>query len=184
MSGRDIMEDDIVQLRRICRISGARVVIDTSYERDSLYHTSVEFVLNICSSHSHSTFIQIDGEEPQQFLAELAGNIGLENIHAARIVSAAVAACMRSRFLQAWALEMQNNHLEAVTELSKICSILHVFPPDESSPEIEMLAQGLEKHFKVEQREYLMKMLMEVCGEELCSSAAQALSLRDRRLEG
>ncbi|KAK6920945.1 hypothetical protein RJ641_014623 [Dillenia turbinata] len=182
MSGRDIMEDDI--LRRICRISGARVVIDTSNARDSLYRASVEFVLNICSSHSHSTFIQIDGEEPQQFLAGLAENIGLEKIRAARIVSAAVAARMRSRFLQAWALEMQNNHSEAVAELSKICCLLHVFPPDESSPEMEMLAQGLEKHFKEEQREYLMKMLMEVCGEELRCSAAQALSLVARPLEG
>lgn len=44
----------------------------------------------------------MDGEDPRQFLAGLAGNIGLETTRAARIVTAAVAARTRSGFLQAW----------------------------------------------------------------------------------
>ncbi|KAK9288502.1 hypothetical protein L1049_016961 [Liquidambar formosana] len=180
MSGKDILEDDIIQLRRICRTSGARVSIDTANARDSLYRASVDFVLNMCNSASStSTTFHIDGEDARQFIAGLSDNIGLENIRAARIISAAVAARTRSRFLQAWALEMQGKHLEALVELSSICLIHRIFPPEESSPEMEMVAQGLEKHLKVEQREFLMNMLRGVCDEESCRSMAEALGLEE-----
>ncbi|KAJ9701384.1 hypothetical protein PVL29_006646 [Vitis rotundifolia] len=178
MSGKDILEDDMIQLRRICRTSGARASIDTANARDSFYRTSVEFVINICSRASgHSTSVEIDGEDARQFIAGLADNLGLENTRAARIVSAAVAARTRSRFLQAWALEMQGRHSEAVVELSKICLIHQIFPPEESSPEMEMVARGLEKQLKYEQREFLMNMLLVGCGEECHRSAAEALGL-------
>jgi hypothetical protein len=178
VNGRDIMEDDIIQLRRICRTSGVRVSIDTTNTRDSFYRASVDFVLNVCSrAPSHSTSVQIDGEDAQQFVAGLAENIGLENIRAAIIVSAAVAARTRSRFLQAWALEMQGKHAEAKSELSKICPILQIFPPEESSPEMEMVARGLEKQLNLEQRLFLLNMLIGVCGEESHRTATEALGL-------
>lgn len=44
-------------------------------------------------------------------------------------------------------------------------------------PEMEMVARGLEKHLKVEQREYLLNMLITVCGEESRRSATEALGL-------
>ncbi|KAF5180528.1 Phosphoribosylformylglycinamidine synthase, partial [Thalictrum thalictroides] len=95
------------QFRRICKASGARVHIDTANARDSLYRASVDFVLNSCSSSaSTSTIPQIDDEDPRQFLSGLANSIELQNIHATRIVSAAVAARTRSWFLQAWKLAM------------------------------------------------------------------------------
>ncbi|CAK9141619.1 unnamed protein product [Ilex paraguariensis] len=104
ISGKDILEDDIIQqLRRICRISGVRVLIDTANVRDSFYRASVDFVLKICERVTHqSPFVEIDGEDARQFIARLADNIGLENTRAARMVSAAVAARTRSCFLQAW----------------------------------------------------------------------------------
>lgn len=49
-----------------------------------------------------STSIQINGEDVREFIAGLAVNIGLESAHAARMVSAAVAARTRARILQAW----------------------------------------------------------------------------------
>ncbi|KAG6730822.1 hypothetical protein I3842_01G098800 [Carya illinoinensis] len=178
MGGKDIMEDDIVQLRQICRTSGVRVSFDTTNTRDSFYRASVDFVLNSCSRvPSHSTSVQIYDEDAPQFVAGLAENIGLESIRAARIVSAAVAARTRSRFLQAWAWQIQGKHAEEKLELSKICLILRIFPPEEYSPEMEMVARGLEKHLKVEQREYLLNMLITVCGEESRRSATEALGL-------
>ncbi|KAL6970787.1 hypothetical protein U1Q18_030475 [Sarracenia purpurea var. burkii] len=178
ISGKDISEDDIIHFRRICRTSGARVSIDTANARDSLYRASVDFVLNICgSAENQSTSLHIDGEDPRQFIAGLADNICLENTRAARIVSATVAARTRSCFLQAWALQMQGKHSEAVVELSKICLIHRIFPPEECSPEMEMVARGLEKHLKVEQREFLMDMLVEICGKGNHSSMAEALGL-------
>ncbi|KDO41328.1 hypothetical protein CISIN_1g0130991mg [Citrus sinensis] len=145
--GQDIPEDDIYRLRRICRISGVRVSIDTINTRDSLYRTSVDYVLNACSrALSNSTTVEIDGEDAREFITGLADNIGLENIRAARMVSAAVAARTRSCFLQAW-------------------------------PELEMVARGLEKLLKFEQREILMNMLTGVCSEESHRSAAEALGL-------
>ncbi|XP_059653580.1 uncharacterized protein LOC132300494 [Cornus florida] len=178
MSGQDILEDDIIQLRQICRTSGVRVFIDTINVRNSIYRASVDFVLNNCSRvANYSTFAQIYGEDARQFIAGLADNIRLESMRAARIVSAAVAARTRSSFLQAWAFEMQGKNYEAVMELSKICLFHRIFPPEECSPEMEMVARGLEKHLKVEQREILMKMLVGVCGEESHRSVAEALGL-------
>ena len=44
-------------------------------------------------------------------------------------------------------------------------------------PEMEMVARGLEKHLKVEQREFLMDMLLAICGDGNCRSIAEALGL-------
>ncbi|KAL3752573.1 hypothetical protein ACJRO7_000044 [Eucalyptus globulus] len=178
LHGKDIMIADIVQLRRICRTSGIRVSFGTENTRDSFYRVSVDFVLNMCNhSSGRSISLEIDGEDPRQFLAGLAGNVGLENIRAARIVSAAVAARTRSVFLQAWALEMQGEHSEALAHLSSICVLHQIFPPRDFSPEMEMVALGLEKQLKPEQREYLLNMLVGVCGEERPKSLVEALGL-------
>lgn len=44
-------------------------------------------------------------------------------------------------------------------------------------PEMEMVARGLEKHLKLDQREFLMSMLTRVCSEESQRRAAEALGL-------
>ncbi|KAI4334740.1 hypothetical protein L6164_013452 [Bauhinia variegata] len=126
---------------------------------------------------SYSTSVEINGEDARQFLAGFADNIGLENVRAATIVSAAVAARTRSSFLQAWALEMQGKHNEAKLEMSKMCLLLRIFPPDESSPQMEMVARGLEKHLKQEQREHLMDVFAKVCGDDSHRIAREALGL-------
>ncbi|CAI0397157.1 unnamed protein product [Linum tenue] len=178
-SGKDFAMDDIIQLRRICRTSGVKVSFDTANTRDALFRASVDFILNLCSRNpSYGSIPEIDGEDVRQFIAGLADNIGLESIRAARIVSAGVAARTHSCFLQAWALDVQGKHSEAVMELLSICSVLHTFPPDESSPEMEMVAEGLGKHLKVEQRELLMDMFCVACSsKESHKSAADALGL-------
>ncbi|KAK7390713.1 hypothetical protein VNO78_18737 [Psophocarpus tetragonolobus] len=178
LGGNDIMENDIIQLRQICRISGVQVSIEPTNVRDNLYRASVNFVLNVCSrAPTHSTSFDINGENAPQFLAGFAENIGLENVRAATIVSAAVAARTRSCLLQAWALEMQGKKVDATVELSKICLLLRIFPPEESSPEMEMVRRGLEKHLKLEQRKHLMFLFGKVCGEESQSIAREALGL-------
>lgn len=178
IGGRDITEEDIVHLRRICRTSGARVQIETANVRDSFYRASVGFILKLCSrADSQFTSVEIDGEDVRQFISGFANNIGLENIRAARIVSAAVAARTRSYFLQAWAFEMQGQHAEALSELSKICLLHQIFPPEESSPEMEMVARGLERHLKLEQREQIMNMLQGICHKENSRSLSEALGL-------
>ncbi|KAI4372754.1 hypothetical protein MLD38_010950 [Melastoma candidum] len=149
--------------------------------------------------------VQIDGEDPRKFIAGLAENIGLEKMRAARIVYAAVAARTRSCFLQSWALEMQGEHSEAMNELSKICVLHQIFPPREFrsvlcfhystvwylfldtktiicymqhlQPEMEMVALGLKKQLKLEQREFFMNMVVGVCGEEGPKSLAEALGM-------
>ncbi|KAK8617318.1 hypothetical protein V6N13_080235 [Hibiscus sabdariffa] len=203
LGGKDFAEEDIIQLRQICRTSGVRVSIDTTNTRDSLYRVAVELVLNVCCrALSQTTDVRIDGEDARQFLAGLAKNIGLDNIRASRMASAGVAARTRLCFLQAWgsypsfsslynfnphvhsatwlqAFEMQGKRTEAVSELSKICLIHSIFPPGESSPEMEMVARGLEKLLKVEQRELLMTMVVANCNcsEEIRRSTAEALGL-------
>ncbi|XP_026420113.1 uncharacterized protein LOC113316101 [Papaver somniferum] len=178
MSGKDISEDDIIQFRRTCKNSGAKVLIETTNARDSFYRASVELVLNSCSRSTYdSAAILIDGESPQNFVAGMAFNLGLDTVRAARIVSASVASRTRSWFLQAWALEMQGKHSEAVEEISKICLIHQIFPPEEFSPEMEMVARGLEKHLRREQREFLLDLFVGKCDAGSRRSAAEALGL-------
>lgn len=182
MSGKDFKDDDIIQLRRICKISSARVSFETSNARDSFYRAAVDLVLNSCSRVTQPTAtVLIDGEEARQFISGLACNIGLENVHAARLVRAAVAARTRSLLLQSWALEVQGKRSEAVEELSKICQIHLIFPPEEYSPEMEMVAAGLKKNLRVEQREHLLSLIKGVYGAESQKIAAEALGLIDFR---
>lgn len=178
MAAKDISDHDIIQLRQLCRNSGVQVSVEPTTIRDSLYRASVNFVLDACSSApTYSTSVHINGEDSQQFLAGFAENIGLENVRAATIVSAAVAARTRSCLLQTWALEMQGKHVDALGELSKICLLLRIFPPEESSPEMEMVSRGLEKHLKLEQRKHLMFLFGKVCSEDSHGIAREALGL-------
>ncbi|KEH44545.1 hypothetical protein MTR_1g116540 [Medicago truncatula] len=186
MAAKDISKHDIIQLRQLCRNSGVQVSVEPTNIRESLYRASVNFVLDACSrcdlrspaSVSLSLLlVHINGEDSQQFLAGFAENIGLENVRAATIVSAAVAARTRSCLLQAWALEMQGKHVDALGELSKICLLLRIFPPEESSPEMEMVSRGLEKHLKLEQRKHLMFLFGKVCSEDSHGIAREALGL-------
>ncbi|XP_010930174.2 uncharacterized protein [Elaeis guineensis] len=178
MSGKDYKDDDIIQLRKICKISGAKVSFETDYARDSFYRASVDFVLRTCSRVKVPfNGVQIDGEEARQFISGLADNIGLQNIRAATLVRAAVAAHTRSCFLQCWALEVQGKRSESLEELSKICRIYQIFPPEEHSPEMEMVASGLKRNLQVEQREHLLTMYREACGVESQNIAAEALGL-------
>ncbi|XP_010517879.1 PREDICTED: uncharacterized protein LOC104793254 isoform X2 [Camelina sativa] len=178
-SGRDITDNDIIQLRRVCRISGVQISFEPTNTRDSFYRTSIDFVLNACSRAPwESSSVEICSEDAREFIAGLAENIGLAKIDAARMVSAAVAARTRSWFLQAWALEIQGKHSESAAELSKICLIHRIFPPNEYSAEMEMVARGLEKLMKLEERQSLLKTFVGMCcSEDSQRSAAEALGL-------
>ncbi|KAG7018491.1 hypothetical protein SDJN02_20360, partial [Cucurbita argyrosperma subsp. argyrosperma] len=119
---------------KVRRTSGVKVSFNTENMCDSFYRASVDFVLNIYSrTPVPPNSVLINGEDGPNFVAGLAEDIGIENVRAARIVSAAVAARMRSCFLQAWALVMQDRQSEANAELLKICYIIQIFPPEESS---------------------------------------------------
>lgn len=59
---------------------------------------------------TYSTSIDINGEDARKFVAGFSENIGLENVRAATIVSAAVAARTRSCLLQAWVISYPNSY--------------------------------------------------------------------------
>ncbi|XP_064937847.1 uncharacterized protein LOC135592364 isoform X1 [Musa acuminata AAA Group] len=178
MSGKDYRYDDIIQLREICKVSGARASFETANARDSFYRASVDFVLNSCSrAIIPSDKPQIGGEDVRQFIAGLAVNIGLTNSRAITLVSAAVAARTRSCFLQCWALEVQGKRTEALEELLKICLIHRTFPPEEHSAEMEMVGSGLKRHLTIEQRKHLLSLYKETCGADDHRSIVEALGL-------
>ncbi|CAM8977977.1 unnamed protein product [Rhodiola kirilowii] len=182
INGRDVSEDDMIELRRICRTYRTKAHFDTANARDSFYRRSIDLVLNVCSRiRNHPSSVRIDGEDPRWFIAGLGDNLGIENTQAARMVTAAIAARTRSCLLQAWALELQQKHTEALAELTKICMLHQMFPPEESSPEMEMVARGLKKQLKLEHRQFLLNMLVEICGNETCTSMAEALGLSGQR---
>lgn len=183
LGGKDYKDDDIIQLRHLCKTSGARVSFGTENSRDSFYRASVNFVLNICSRvmQPPSASVEIGGEGVRQFICGLAENIGLEDVRAAKIVRASVAARARSCFLQTWAYEVQGKRFEALQELSKICQIFQSFPPEEYSPEMEMVASGLKKTIGLEQRRHLLSLYNEVCGSNCQTVAEEALDLGQKQ---
>ncbi|WOL11283.1 hypothetical protein Cni_G20045 [Canna indica] len=178
MSGKDYRYDDIIQLREICNVSGAKASFETANARDSFYRAAVDFALNSCSrAVIPSEKPQIGGEDIRQFIAGLADNIGLANFRAVTLVSAAVAARTRSCFLQCWACEIQGKRPEALEELLKICLIHRAFPPEEQSAEMEMVASGLKRHLNVEQRKHLLNLYKETCVADSHRSIVEALGL-------
>ncbi|THU46174.1 hypothetical protein C4D60_Mb09t02170 [Musa balbisiana] len=182
MSGKDYRYDDIIQLREICKVSGARASFETANARDSFYRASVDFVLNSCSrAIIPSDKPRIGGEDVRQFIAGLAVNIGLTNSRAITLVSAAVAARTRSCFLQCWAFEVQGKRTEALEELLKICLIHRTFPPEEHSAEMEMVGSGLKRHLTIEQRKHLLSLYKETCAADDHKSIEEALGLRRPR---
>lgn len=178
MNGRDFAKEEIIQLRRICKTSGMMVSFQMVNVRDSFYRAAVNFVLDNCSSlTSSSSFVGIGGEEAARFIAGLAGNIGIEADRAAIMVNAAIAARTRSTFLQTWALKMQDRIVEAHELLLKLSQIYSLFPLEKNSPEMEMAAESLKSHLKLEERKELLKMYTEACGALNQTVAVEALGL-------
>ncbi|XP_047045283.1 uncharacterized protein LOC124649740 [Lolium rigidum] len=183
IAGRDYRYDDAIQLRQLCKISGVNVSFDTENARDSFYRATTGFVLDDCSRTAEDMGVaQINGENPRNFLAGLAISIGLDKFRAATLICASVAARTRACLLQCWALEIQGKRTEALDELVKICRIHSVFPPEENSAEMEMVAGGLKKNLEVSERVHLLSLYRSVCTAGNVKTAAEALglSLRDQ----
>ncbi|KAL5232409.1 hypothetical protein ABZP36_031185 [Zizania latifolia] len=176
--GRDYKYDDAIQLRQLCKISGVKVSFDMENACDSFYRAAINFVLDDCSRAAHDIgATQINGENPRFFLAGLAGNIGLDKFRAATLICASVAARTRSCFLQCWALEIQGKRSEALDELLKIYRIHNIFPPEENSAEMEMVAGGLKKNLQVSERVHLLTLYRSICTNGNLRTAAEALGL-------
>ncbi|KAM0891970.1 hypothetical protein ACQ4PT_026061 [Festuca glaucescens] len=183
IAGRDYRYDDAIQLRQLCKISGVNVSFDAENARDSFYRATTGFVLDDCSRTAEDMGVaQINGENPRNFLAGLAISIGLDKFRAATLICASVAARTRACLLQCWALEIQGKRTEALDELAKICRIHNVFPPEENSAEMEMVAGGLKKNLEVSERVHLLSLYRSVCTAGNVKTAAEALglSLRDQ----
>uniref|UniRef100_A0ACD5TPI3 Uncharacterized protein n=1 Tax=Avena sativa TaxID=4498 RepID=A0ACD5TPI3_AVESA len=178
IAGRDYRFDDAIQLRQLCKISGVKVSFDAENARDSFYRATTGFVLDDCSRTAEDMgAAQINGENPRNFLAGLAINIGLDKFRAATLVCASVAARARACFLQCWALEIQGKRTEALDELVKISRIHNVFPPEENSAEMEMVAGGLKNNLEVAERVHLLSLYRSVCTAGNVQTAAEALGL-------
>uniref|UniRef100_A0A7N2RB24 Uncharacterized protein n=1 Tax=Quercus lobata TaxID=97700 RepID=A0A7N2RB24_QUELO len=125
------------------RTSGVRVSFDTTNTCDSFYRASVDFVLNVCSrAPNHCTSVQIDGEDAWKFVAGLA-----ENIRASIIVSAAVAARSRSRFLQE-KYDNEFSHMDKGTDvILMVCScagrLINAYEKELWKFKVNMLKQNL-----------------------------------------
>ncbi|KAL6624761.1 hypothetical protein ACP70R_032082 [Stipagrostis hirtigluma subsp. patula] len=178
VTGRDYRYDDAIQLRQLCKISGVKVSFDTENARDSFYRAAINFVLDDCGRAAQDIgAAQINGESPRFFLAGLASNIGLDKFRASTLVCASVAARTRTCFLQCWALEIQGKRTEALDELLKICRMHYIFPPEDNSAEMEMVAAGLKRNLQVAERVHLLSLYRSVCTGGNFRTAAEALGL-------
>ncbi|KAL6619992.1 hypothetical protein ACP70R_035131 [Stipagrostis hirtigluma subsp. patula] len=149
------------RLRQLCKISGVKVSFDTENARDSFYRAAINFVLDDCGRAAQDIgAAQINGESPRFFLAGLASNIGLDKFRASTL-----------------ALEIQGKRTEALDELLKICRMHCIFPPEDNSAEMEMVAAGLKRNLQVAERVHLLSLYRSVCTGGNFRTAAEALGL-------
>ncbi|XP_024518755.1 uncharacterized protein LOC112341962 [Selaginella moellendorffii] len=178
LGGVDFDEEDAVQLRQICRHSGARVDFGTENTRDSFFRAAVGFVLSACSRliSSGDSEVEYGGESMVSFVCGLAANIGLEPAKAASIVNAAVAARTRAGFLQAWANVAQERMSDAMSDIRQLVCMHRVFPPEPNSPHMEMVGRGLEAHLTPQERLELLQIYSKLSAQG-ARVAEEALSL-------
>lgn len=182
IGGQDFMEHDILELRRLCRDSGAKVSFDTANSRDSFYRTAIDYVLSATSRAGNGvSSLELANEDATKFIAGLAGHIGLDARRAATMVDAAVAARTRAGFLQAWALFKQKSASECEEELLKLIRIHSCFRPDTNSPEMELVASGLTSYLPEEQRKKLHEIYVACGGSDTSWVAEEALGLVSAR---
>ncbi|KAJ7555072.1 hypothetical protein O6H91_05G021100 [Diphasiastrum complanatum] len=178
LSGTDFTEEDMLKIRQICRESGAKVSFGSSNTRDSFYRAAIDFVLSLCSRNTRGSSAPfICNESAVDYLVGLATDIGLDAGRAATMINAAVAARTRSSFLQAWALSLQGNFTEAENEIVKLVQIHAIFSPEPNSPEMEMVARGLETYLDVDERKELLQIYKKAGGSALEGVAKEALGL-------
>ncbi|CAN1253360.1 CMP-sialic acid transporter 3 [Linum perenne] len=146
--GKDFAVDDIVQLRRICRTSGVKVSFDTTNTRDALFRALIDFVLNMCSSNPSNNNA-----------LEIDGE-GVQQFISGLAENIGLENTRAARIVSA-----------AVAARTHSCFL-------QAWPEMEMVAEGLGKHLKMEQREALMAMFVAACSSKDCHRiAADALGL-------
>ncbi|OEL21188.1 hypothetical protein BAE44_0017793 [Dichanthelium oligosanthes] len=101
ITGRDYRYDDAIQLRQLCKISGRKVSFDTENACDSFYRAAVNFVLDDCGRAAQDVgAAQVNGENPRDFLAGLATNIGLDKSRAATLAEMEMVAAGLEKNLQ------------------------------------------------------------------------------------
>ncbi|KAH0913389.1 hypothetical protein HID58_036710 [Brassica napus] len=123
-----------------------------------------------CSDHFRVRFSKLLSDKFKKMDYKLAMRLTLTLFlfHANLLLAeniAAVAARTRSWFLQAWVAsysffylwKYRANILNRWQNYRKYVSFITIFPPEEFSAEMEMVARGLEKLMKLEERQSLMR---------------------------
>ncbi|KAG6553406.1 hypothetical protein Mapa_005141 [Marchantia paleacea] len=176
--GYDFAFEDMIELRQLCKTAGIKVKFDTPNTRDTFYRDAINYVLLACCSDTGGeSMSEFGSEDGVSFIAGLASNIGLEDDRAATMVNAAVAARTRAGFLQVRALQLQGKFRESDEELVKITRMHSYFQPDSDSPEMELVARGLESQFNTEGKLELLKAYEKMGGSKTRRVAEEALGL-------
>ncbi|KAL2634780.1 hypothetical protein R1flu_006259 [Riccia fluitans] len=176
--GYDFAFGDMLELRLLCKTAGIKVKFDTPNTRDTFYRAAINYVLTACcSSGGDLSMADFGTEDGVTFIAGLANNIGLEEDRAATMVNAAVAARTRAGFLQVRALQLQGKFRDSEEELIKIIRMHSYFPPDADSPEMELVARGLDSQFNREGKLELLESYERMGGSKTKRVAEEALGL-------
>ncbi|KAL3693066.1 hypothetical protein R1sor_006717 [Riccia sorocarpa] len=177
--GYDFELGEMLELRQLCKTAGIKVKFDTPNTRDNFYRAAINYVLTACCrSGGDLSMADFSGsEDGVTFIAGLATNIGLDEDRAATMVNAAVAARTRAGFLQVKALQLQGKFREAEEELLKIIRMHSYFPPDADSPEMELVARGLDSHLNREGKLELLESYERMGGSKTKRVAEEALGL-------
>lgn len=178
LGGEDFTEHNIMELCQMCRKNGVSVTVPTTNTRDALYRAASNVALSSCA-RGGSFILGVAPTSTPQFLSNFASAIGIDDERAARIISAAVAARMRSSFMQAWAFLKQSRQIDAKKELGATAAILSVFFLGPDSAEVDMVAQGIVPRLELTDRQQLFSIFRDSGGEVTKSVAAAALGLNN-----
>eukprot|EP00897_Mesotaenium_endlicherianum_P006306 jgi/Mesen1/5703/ME000288S04917 len=176
LEGQDFREDDIVELRNLCKRAGVAVALGTTNTRESLFRSAIKYALAACSRKS-ALGPGMSAKNAPGVVGGLAGCIGMEAPRAITMVNAAVASQTRLDFLQALVLLKQGKEADADLVMMKLASILAVFTPALDSPEMELVMSGLSSKLPLEERRKLLRLFVRAGGDKNREIAAYALGL-------
>jgi len=174
--GVEFSATSLVALRRACAEGGTTVSAGAATQRDAVYRAGVEAAIDAATSGSVAL---LDGATPGRFVSALAGDLSVPQGRAVTMVHAGVAARTRGILVQAGAKLRQGDATGTLTGSLELGNLLQALPPGRGSAELDMVAQGVAKSFKREERQALLDEFSAAAGPsaEVSALVKEALGL-------
>ena len=188
MSSQGVQTRHVVALRRSCATHGADAIRGSDRlaggKKETAFRAGVVGALAAiddgeADAECGGRWASIGGCEPGAFLSDLARDLGIAPMRAGSVVETALARKCADRLLRAGAATRAGDALECERELAQLTRTLATFDATEEEY-LDLVALGLEKQLREEERETVRGMVPSDVGEATAAAVARALGLPRR----